>query len=112
MEQRVYSTRQFVDYRTAEMPEWDEFDSHEDDSSAGGDDGPPGDIDAPVPKGSEGWAQMLKEFYTSAFAGATGAYFSIAGAGEDGQHMVFQLLSFRQVVSLVSSFRTKRRYIY
>ena len=52
---------------------------------------------------------MLREYYQSAFASSTDAFFTIIDA--EGKHSCFQLLSYRQAVSLLPSFRCRKHFV-
>ena len=103
----TYTMKQFANFELSEQPEDPEFDVGG--GGSDGDDGAPaGEPEEELPVGDSDWARMLREFYTSAFKDCIGKLFSIIG--DDGQHMVFQLLGFRQHSLSVVTFRSRRKY--
>ena len=109
LEDLVYTTKQFANFRMTDMADGADLDDDGGDEG-GGEDGCP--VEDPEPEkatpAEDGWAQLLREYYTAAFKGGAGKYFSIVDAG--GAHTPFQLLSFRHVPSLVATFRQRRRF--
>ena len=108
VEDRVYTMRQFRDFKLQDMAADPQFD--EDDAPDDKPDGEPDEHDDAEDCDAlgDGWGRLLRDFYESAFAGRVGAYFSICSSA--GEHRVFQLLAFKQGLSLVKTFRARQAF--
>ena len=111
VEESTYTMRHFRDFRLEDAPV--EVDHDAGDDPVGDDDGGPGDGGGEEEGGAadtDGFGRLLREYYQDALSSRVGSFFSVRGEGGEG-HRAFQLLAFKQNVSLLRSFRKRRVFV-